>query len=63
MPVVGHLQEALPPFPDLDLNLDRAGIKAVLDQFFSDVCRTFHHFTCGDFGGYILRKNLNAHSA
>jgi len=49
--------------PDLDLHLGRAGIQAVLDQLFGDICRAFHHFTGSDLGGYVLGKKLNGHSS
>ena len=53
-PVVGHAQEALASLADLDLHLRRAGIEAVLDQFFGDIGGTLHHLTGGDFRAYIL---------
>lgn len=63
MPVVGYLQESPAPFSDFYLDLGCAGVEAVLDQLFGDIGRAFYHLTGGDFGGYILGKELNGHSA
>ena len=56
MAIVGHLQQALAPLPDLHMHLGCPGVETILDQFFGDIHRALHHLTGGDLPGYILRK-------